>query len=238
MLHDALMTITEQPTRTTFEIVALDLYRDIHKGIRSELFGVTVQAGNLDPGVRTNRVELAGRIRAAVDLLVSHAEHEDHAIQPAIELHLPAFAETIATDHVALEARMDTLVEMAEETVDAADTYAAVHRMYLEFASFTASYLQHQDFEERVVMPALDHAIGVPAVGAIHGAIIGSIPPDEMAQSLALMLPAMNVDNRTELLNDIKANAPAEVFEGIWGLATSVLTDGDVRAVATRLGLS
>ena len=232
------MTITEQPTRTTFEIVALDLYRDIHKGIRSELFGVTLEAGRIDPSVRGNRVDLAGRIRSAVDLLVSHAEHEDRAVQPAIELHLPVYAETIASDHVAIEGRMDTLVEMADAAVEAVDTYAAVHRLYLELGSFTANYLEHQDFEERVVMPALDLAIGVPAVAEIHGAIIGSIPPDEMAQSLALMLPAMNVDNRTELLGGMKANAPAEVFEGVWGLAASVLSEPDHRAVATRLGIS
>src|SRR6476646_1584391 len=100
------MTITEQPTRTNFELVVLDLYRDIHKGIRSELFGVTLEAGRLDPSVRSNRADLAGRIHGAVDLLVSHAEHEDAAIQPAIELHLPALAERIATDHVTLEARL------------------------------------------------------------------------------------------------------------------------------------
>ena len=230
--------MTEEATRTTFEIVALDLYRDIHKGIRSELFGVTLEAGRIDPGVRGNRVELAGRIRSAVDLLVSHAHHEDVAVQPAIELHLPAYAETIETDHVALEARMDTLCAMADDAVEAVDTYAAVHRLYLELASFTGNYLEHQDFEERVVMPALDVAIGVPAVAEIHGAIIGSIPPDEMAQSLALMLPAMNVDNRAELLGGMKANAPAEVFEGVWGLAASVLTESDHRAVATRLGIN
>jgi len=232
------MTITEQPTRTTFEIVALDLYRDIHKGIRSELFGVTLEAGRLDPSVRADRVQLAGRIRSAVDLLVSHAEHEDRAVQPAIELHLPSYAETIATDHLAIEARMETLCAMADDAVEAADAYAAVHRLYLELASFTGHYLEHQDFEERVVMPALDVAIGVPAVAEIHGAIIGSIPPDEMAQSLALMIPAMNVDNRTELLGGMKATAPAEVFEGVWGLTNSVLSETDVRALAARLGIS
>jgi len=231
------MTITEQPTRTNFEIVALDLYRDIHKGIRSELFGVTLEAGRLDPSVRARRVDLAGRIRSAVDLLASHADHEDRAVQPAIEQHLPAYAETIATEHVAIEARMDTLVAMAVDAVDAVDGHAAIHRLYLELASFTANYLQHQDFEERVVMPALDVAIGVPAVAEIHGAIIGSIPPDEMAQSLALMIPAMNVDNRAELLGGMKANAPAEVFEGVWGLTNSVLSDTDVRALAARLGI-
>ena len=113
----------------------------------------------------------------------------------------------------------------------------AVHRLYLELSSFTGAYLEHQDVEERVVMPALDAAIGVEAVGAIHGAIVGSIPPSEMAASLALMLPAMNVDNRTHLLGGMKANAPREVFEGVWGLAGSVLSELDHRAVAIRLGI-
>jgi hypothetical protein len=222
------MTITEQPTRTTFELVAIDLYRDIHKGIRSELFGVTLHAGRFDPSLRANRVALAERVSGVVDLLVSHAEHEDGAVQPAIEAHLPDLAEQIATDHVALESRLVTLREMAGDAVDAVDSYRSIHGVYLE----------HQDVEERVVMPALEAAIGVEAVGGIHGAIIASIPPDEMAASLALMLPAMNVDNRTELLGGMKANAPAPVFEGVWGLACSVLAEADHRAVAARLGIS
>ena len=48
-----------------------------------------------------------------------------------------------------------------------------------------------------------------------------------MAKSLALMLPAMNIDDRTELLGGMRAGAPAEVFDGVWGLAGSVLDTGD-----------
>ena len=106
----------------------------------------------------------------------------------------------------------------------------------MELASFTSSYLAHQDFEERVVMPALDAALGVEGVGAVHGAIIAGIPPEEMVRSLAIMLPAMNVDDRTELLGGMQANAPAEVFDGVWSLAGSVLAPADVAALATRLG--
>lgn len=86
-------------------------------------------------------------------------------------------------------------------------------------------------------MPALEQAVGVDEVVAIHGAIISSIPPDEMARSLALMLPAMNIDNRAELLGGMRAGAPAEVFEGVWGLAGSVLDPSDLRALADRLDI-
>lgn len=231
------MTITEQPTRTNFELVTVDLYRDIHKGIRSELFGLTLEAGRLDPSVRSNRVELAGRVHNAVDLLEKHAEHEDGAVQPALEVHLPSLAEKIASDHLAIDARLVTLGEMADDAIEAVDTYAAIHRLHLELASFTGAYLEHQDVEERVVMPALDAAIGVDAVAVIHGAIISSIPPDEMAQSLALMLPVMNIDDRAELLGGMRANAPQEVFEGVWGLAGTVLSESDHRALGGRLGI-
>ncbi|MGZ4702187.1 MAG: hypothetical protein ACXV98_13315, partial [Ilumatobacteraceae bacterium] len=72
----------------------------------------------------------------------------------------------------------------------------------------------------------------------IHDAIIGNMPPQQLVAGLALMLPAMNVDDRTELLGGMRATAPAEAFAGVWSLAKSVLTSDDHRAVAVRLGLS
>jgi hypothetical protein len=220
--------------------VTEDLYRDIHKGIRVELFAVVAEAGRLDPGERASRVDLAGHIGSVVELLVGHAGHEDRHVQPAIEIHLPDVADQIASDHVALECRMELLQEMAAVAVDAptADQPARSHQLYLELASFTSAYLEHQDIEERVVMPALEAAIGAESTAGIHQAIIGGIPPDEMAMSLAIMLPAMNVDGRAALLAGVRAGAPAPVFEGVWGLAGSVLAPADHRAVAVRLGLA
>ena len=86
-------------------------------------------------------------------------------------------------------------------------------------------------------MPALEAAVGPEQTFAIHQQILGSIPPDEMAKSLGLMLPAMNLDDRTDMLAGMRAGAPAEVFQGVWGLAGTVLTPGDHAALASRLGL-
>jgi hypothetical protein len=51
------------------------------------------------------------------------------------------------------------------------------------------------------------------------------------------MLPAMNIENRLELLGGMRASAPAEAFEGVWGLAGAVLDPADHAALARRLGL-
>ena len=228
------------PSTSPLQLVAVDLYRDIHKAIRSELFAVTVQAGNVDPAFRPGRVEVADHVDAIIELLIAHAEHEDTYVQPSIEQHLPDLAEQIEGDHVRLEAWMDGLKNLAYEAVGAQGTAqrAEAHRLYTELAAFTSSYLAHQDLEERVVMPALDQALGFEAVLGIHVAIVSNIPPEQMAQALAIMIPAINIDDRTELLGGMRAGAPAEVFEGVWGLTGSVLSPSDFAALGARLGLA
>jgi len=59
-----------------------------------------------------------------------------------------------------------------------------------------------------------------------------------MVQSATLMLPAMNVEDRTELLGGAQAGAPPEVFAGMMALTQSVLSPADYAEVATRLGVA
>ena len=234
------MTITDFTTAptTSLQAVVEDLYRDIHKGIRAELFAVTERAGSIDPADRDDRSELCGHVQRVAWLLESHAEHEDTHIQPVLERHLPALFEQIERDHHRLEGQVRRFAAQAADFVDApADPRLHAHRLYLELASFTSTYLAHQDLEERVIMPAIEGAIGVDGCVEVHQAIVGSIPPEDMGRSLAVMLPAMNVDDRADLLVGMQAGAPAEVFEGVWGLATSVLDPRDADALARRLGV-
>jgi hypothetical protein len=233
------VTITDLPLTAATAPVTLDLYRDIHKGIRSELFAVTTAAGRIDPAQGIARAALANHVSDVADLLVSHAEHEDGAIQPVLEQHLPELADRIEVDHHTLDSQVQDLREMAQEVaaLTVTDPGRRMQRLYLALASFTSEYLAHQDVEERVVMPALEQAIGVEAVVGIHQAILAGIPPEEMGRSLALMIPAMNVDDRAELLGGMRAGAPAEVFDGVWSLTRSVLDAADLSSLSARLGI-
>src|SRR4051794_16124066 len=184
------------------QAVTHDLYRDVHKGIRADLFRVTAAAGYIDPSSRDARVGLAGDVSQLMSFLDDHAEHEDRFIEPEVERLLPDVAERIDHDHRSFERRGELLVELAVHAVDASAIAqrSCLHRLYLELASFTSTYLAHQDLEERIVMPALERALGAEANLAIHGALLASIPPAKMMEAMHLMLPAMNVDDRTELL--------------------------------------
>jgi hypothetical protein len=233
------VTIVDQLTASEIAPVTMDLYRDIHKGIRAELFALTTGAASLDPADELGRAALADHVHATVWLLTSHAEHEDGAVQPALEAHLPELAEQVEADHLRLEAAFAEIDELATEAArpGAVDPRFQVHRLHLAIARFTGHYLAHQDLEETTIMPALETAIGVEAVVGIHDQIIAGIPPEDMVRSMALMLPAMNVDDRTEMLGGMQAHAPAEAFAAVWSVAGSVLRHDDLAVLGRRLGL-
>src|SRR5215469_11545177 len=111
------MTIIDQypplsPELTVDPTSALpfDAYRDVHKGIRAELFAV-----------------------------VSPAGHDDTHVLPVFESHAPALFERISTDHAALDRRVARIAERATTITGAApsEQRARIHNLYLDLSSFT-----------------------------------------------------------------------------------------------------
>jgi hypothetical protein len=242
------MTLIEpRPTTTTptaaYRLAVVDLYRDIHKGIRSELFSLVEAAGRTAPDDDLGRAALLAHVRDVAGVLTSHADHEDTVINPALEAHRPDLTERLTADHEHLEATFARVEDLAATVADAhrpggrADGRRVLQLLHLDLAAFTSGYLAHQDLEERVVMPALEDAVGPEAVLGLHVAIVSSIPPPEMMRSLAFMLPAMNLEDRADLLGGMRATAPPQAFEGVWALAGSVLEPAAHGALARRLDL-
>jgi hypothetical protein len=239
-------TVDQYPPLASELVVAptsaleFDMYRDAHKGIRSELFAVTASAGSTDPGDREGRAALHAHVVDVVAMLVDHAGHEDTHVLPVLEAHVPLLFDRNANDHAALDARLTRIADNASAITEATrgEQPARVHNLYLDLAAFTSAYLAHQEFEERIVMPALLNAVGVESVIEIHHDIVRSIQPPVMAKSLAVMIPAMNVDDRAELLGGMEHDAPPEAFAAVWGLTRSILTASEFRTLSARLGRS
>jgi hypothetical protein len=236
---DALDLSRDTGLRERFEVLAVDLYRDIHKGIRAELFALTNGAGSVDPADPVGHLALAAHVKAVHRVLESHAHHEDAWIDQPLAATAPDLAARINTDHEVLEARFAAVAELAVDMVDgpSLERRRLLQLLHLQLSGFTSAYLQHLLVEEHVVMPTLAAALTPEEVIAIHVGIVSSIPPEEMTTSLAFMLPAMNADDRADLLGGMRHSAPAEAFEGVIGLARSVLEAGEYAATAARLGL-
>jgi hypothetical protein len=221
------------------EAVEVDIYRNVHKGIRSELFAVTLDAGRVDPHDDGAVGAVAGRWGNLVKLLVEHAQHEEDFVQPLVEQFAPLYAAEILESHARLEGQMAQLELLADRAGEAcaAQRRLFTHRLYLGLASFTAAYLQHQEFEEFEVMVMLSQHVSPEDLRALDHAIVASISPEMMAQSAAIMLPAMNIEDQTELFSGVQQGAPPEIFAAMMGLAQSALDPVRYEELARRLGV-
>ena len=237
------MTITRHESTTSDQVpprlrhTEPNPLRDIHKGIRAALFAVTAAAGQVDPADDFEVAALGSEIVDVAKLLADHAHHEDEHFDPST---LPAdLGERIEREHGLLDVRVTWLLELAGEARSATpgDRRMAIHELYIEMASFTAAYLAHQDFEERIVVPALFDRIGADEVRAVHTRIIAGMTPEQLTRGAVAMLPALNIEDRFEMLAGMRAEMPSNAFAGMWSLTASVLAPQDTAAVAARLGL-
>lgn len=216
----------------------IDLYKEVHKGLRRAIFGITEAAGSADGADETATQAVADEVVHVVGLLRAHAGHEDAVLQPLVDQHAPDLLDELMGDHEESEAELDALEELASSLGgrDEAGRREGLADLYRLLRAFCVSYLSHLEFEETKVMPALASALTADQLLATRGAVLGRIPPDEMRAFLLYMLPAMNLDERTLMLGGMKAMAPPEVFGFFSGVAQEALGADGWQAVEDRIG--
>jgi hypothetical protein len=225
------MSTTSTPPQAT----TIDLYREVHKGLRNGIFQVTVAAGAANPDDDDAVAELTAAVRALAELLRAHAGHEDRHIDPLLERHAPEIAAELAVAHDDSEAALDELLSIAATVEHAgADRPALLATLYDRLADFTVSYLAHLRDEEAIAMPALAAALTTSELLDVQNAIRGQVTPDEMCRFIKLMVPAMDPSERVAMLTGMQA-APPELFARFRDTARDALPEDQWRELASRL---
>ena len=217
---------------TTVE--TLDLYREVHKGIRLALFDLCRAAGTLDPDDPASRAALVVRFAEFERMLTLHHEHEDGEIFGGfVATVAPQFLPEMEAAHESIVA---TIAGMRRAVIAVGDGGGDADQLYDQVAAFVADYLSHMAFEEHQVMPALAAASTFDELLAVQIGVRTAALPDEVVLFMRWMLPAANPDERVAMLGGLKANVPAEAFEVFWATATDVLSPADLANVARRIG--
>lgn len=219
---------------------AWDVYREIHKAMRYALFGVTAQAAAThaaDDAAVAALVEEWQRVKFVLD---GHHGHEDEFCDPLVRRHAAALRDALEAGHQEADAGLAALDASARALAAApADARGPlVHALHLDLADFTALYLRHLRFEESQVMPALNRAMSDTELEALTNAIRGSVPPPDMCVFIRYMAPAMNFEERLDMLGGMHRFAPPEIFEMFRAAAHDALAPADYRAVADAAGFA
>ncbi|HJV21353.1 MAG TPA: hemerythrin domain-containing protein [Holophagaceae bacterium] len=214
-----------------------NFYRTIHKTLRRSLALFLADLGAVNPEDSEATSRTCRRWEELRGMMQAHAHHEDHHISVALGEAAPALLRRIEADHDSHHAGLAE-VDRAFAAFEAAGACARPARLqeaYLATAAFMASDLAHMQLEEEVIMPALQACFSDGELMAIHGRIVGSLSPEERAQTFRLMFPAIHEPERLELLQALRAKLPAEAFGGVKALVASVLPEAAWESLSNRL---
>jgi hypothetical protein len=217
-----------------------DFYAPIHKALRLFMTRTLCAVGSTDPG----DVE---EVRATLDLLErlialceAHLRHENEFVHPALErAHCGSAARTEAEHDHHIEAFAD-LRDLAALVADSPETAraAALARLYRTLALFVADNFHHMHVEETANNSVLWAAYSDAELDAIERALVASIAPVTMFESIHWFLPALNAPERAGMLGGMKQGMPPEPFRAVLQIAKSTLSPRDHARLLQNLGLA
>lgn len=210
----------------------IDVYRNIHKGIRVMLFDLVRASGRTDFTDAAAVAQLQADVKDVFELLESHAHNEDLFLMPLVVDADPRLANEFAAAHQDQEARLPGLLA-ALEAIDASapDAESRGHAFVVQFSRVAGELLTHMADEELVLNPALWAAKTDAQIHDAEQRLVGSIPPEKMARYLRWMLPAMNPSERASFLGVL----PPPVFGFVRAMAAQVLTAAEDAALENAL---
>ena len=114
---------------------------------------------------------------------------------------------------------------------------AASRSLYRELGLFIADNLQHMHVEETAHNAVLWAHYTDAELGAIHEALVASIPPEEMMLVARWMLPSVGAAERLGMLLDMRSKAPPPAFAAVLETIRPHLSAGDWSKLARGLAL-
>ena len=216
-----------------------DFYAPVHKALRLFMTRTLCAVGSTDPADTQE-------VRATLDLLErllalceAHLHHENEFVHPALERARGGSTARIAVEHEHHVEAFADLRDLAALVADSAETAraAALARLYRTLALFVADNFHHMHVEETASNAVLWAAYSDAELDAIERALVASIAPATMFESLHWFLPALSAPERAGMLAGMKQGMPPEPFRAVLEVARSTLSPRDHARLLRDLGL-
>lgn len=214
----------------------IDIFINIHKGLRRALLGMSNKLGCLDWSDKEEVAAVGKEFANILHFLREHAGNENEVQMPPLEERAPGATRKMAEDHERLEKVYDQLESEWDRVSRSHDPAWPGYQLYRNYNRFLSEYLLHMDMEEGEITETIYRHFTDPEIGVLIGRIVKRVSPQDMAMMLAYVIPGLNDAERCTFLSTLKATAPPEVFTGVKGLAQKVLAPKDWEKLSARLG--
>lgn len=237
------MHITSQEMQhvaATQQVPRFDMYGAIHKALRGFMADTLLAVGRMDVDDEPDLVRGLQRVFDLLEFCHQHLQHENNFIHPAMEARAPGSSTHIGAEHGEHVAHIERLSGMAGQVLRCppAERPAAALALYHALSAFIAHNFEHMLQEEHEHNAVLQAHYGDAELLQIHDALVASIPPAEMMVVVRWMLPFMNPAERTAMMADMQAKAPAPAFQAALDVARPHLDEGEWAKLMRSLGLA
>ena len=219
----------------------IDLYTGIHKGQRSRFFKISARAGTIDYADQKSLIMLHDELTSFREHMRLHAALEEKCIHPLLSDRVPGGAKKLEEDHRNINQRFDDLVThfdaIRTKPADFGRRLELALEFYRAWNRFVSFYFIHINEEEENVQPTLWKLCTNEELANTFRTILASQKPNELKYNLEIMLPAMNLDERAEIINAAQAGAPPEMFQAVLKLAEQVLSPDEWTALKSKIGI-
>lgn len=218
----------------------VDLYAGIHKALRALMADTLLAVGRMDSDDALELARVTQRVLELLDFCRSHLGHENEFLHPAIEARAAGASGRIAHEH---DEHLRDILALADRTTallqcEARERAAGTLALYRALSLFIAHNFEHMHVEETAHNAVLWARYTDAELNEIHGALVASIPPEEMMFVLRWMVPFMNPAERAGMLADMRAHAPAAAFAAALDVVRPHLTERERDKLDIALGLA
>jgi hypothetical protein len=214
------------------------IHREVHKGIRFALGAVLNVAASATP--HPDSLDALERAWRDVSRLLSmHRRQQSVVIRPVLARTAAHHLARLGADGVALTAicsRLDAAIaDIADAPLD--DQWALLEQFYLDLADLTGATFAHLRFVEVEVMASLRDALTADQLQALRRRLRDDVTPDEIDTLLGSMMPALNVVERIDVVDELQRSTDGERFEGYRVAVERALGAADYHELAHALRL-
>ena len=179
----------------------IDLFGPIHKALRAALCETATLLARTDFQDPAASRAAAASVAKVLGFLDEHAGHEDEKVLPVLLAHSPELAAELRSDHARIEGLQEDVGAIAArlEISSPVERVSLGTRLHERIWLLLAEHARHMQVEESRATRVLHANLTDEQLLALHGRIVGSIPPARMAQWFGIMLPALAPAERARL---------------------------------------
>jgi hypothetical protein len=221
------------------ECQRLNMYTDIHKGVRRALFQTVMVVGAVDVAEEAGLAELQRVAGELFRVLRGHVENERRFVHPLYEEAMPGVARELTAEHEQQEANLaelDAHVSRSVKLPDATRRVALGLEFYRRLSLFVGDYLPHIYREEAVYMRNLWDLYSDEELRHLLARILNEQSREDLVIEGRLIVEGTNHQDRLGFMGAVADLLKPEVMEQMQQLAQQYLPPHELEKMMAAMG--